>query len=662
MRIKNFSNAARRNWMLWFMGLLLIAPAASGQDRPFECFWVSDLEKVFDDAYRLPSAMDTVRLFGIRDEILSAQIVLHARTGLKNISVAPGDLAGGAKGSVIPAATVRWNFVKSVPLTVNSDIARGNSLVRQAPASFPDYLSEERTLSVAAGKFQSIWLTLHIPAAASPGAYNGYVVVQSNKGKIFLPLTLTVYPLVMPKAPHLTTTNWYSLSNQYHKYAKEFDENYFALLETYARNMAEHRQNVLRVELRAVSAEVDATGQYAFDFTNFDRSVEISQRVGPMKLIETGFVGGWAGGNWDSTRMVYREFDVLDRSTGQQRKMKGEEYLPHFLPAFEKHLKEKGWLDKIIFHIADEPCNHNVMSWRSMSEFVHSFAPSLRRIDAIEGSYFDDLLEIWVPKLDQLNNWWDTFRKVQQSGCELWYYLAMTTNAYPNRFIDSPLIEARILHWLNYRFGITGYLHYGFNSWEGADPYTTMREPQYGIGANFLVYPTELGILNSIRWEQERNGLSDYEYLWLLEQSIAGLKEKIGSAGHWIKPEQRGRELATRVISTMTQFTRDPKVLYDTKLEILQEILAMQSHPALYVQTNPPANAKVTYGQILAEITGWTEPGSAVSMNGQNIVVGNDGVFRCVAALTPEITRITVTTRKGAASNSATRSYVVEYP
>jgi hypothetical protein len=257
---------------------------------------------------------------------------------------------------------------------------------------------------------------------------------------------------------------------------------------------------------------------------------------------------------------------------------------------------------------------------------------------------------------------WDSFKKAQRDGNELWYYMAMTTNAYPNRFIDSPLIETRILHWLNYRFGITGYLHYGFNSWVGDDPYKDMDESQYGVGANAIVYPLKDGIVNSIRWEQERNSLSDYEYLWLLEQKAAALKKSIAPHGFWIQPEQRGVELASQVIATTTQFSHDPKVLYNTKKEILNEILDMDKLPRLYVQTTPRANSRLTYGQILIEITGWTEPGSKVIMNDKDVTVSKEGVFRTVVALTPAITTIKVTTSRDGHSKTIERAFSVEYP
>jgi hypothetical protein len=643
------------------LALLLLGSTLFAQGVPFKLACVSDLEKVFGDGYRLPNTSSQIDLFGIKGEIVSAQCVVFPEADLKNVSVSAKDLIGSENKGVIPAGAVKYNFVEGIPLTKNSELTAGKSLIRKAPALFPDFLSIAPSKSITNGFYQSIWLTIRIPNDAAPGIYNGTITVSSDKGAQSLPVRIQVYPLEMPKVSHLYTTNWYSITGEYHDVSKNYDEKLFKLVDVYARNMSEHRQNVFRVDLPTISASVDQNQKVDFDFSNFDRWVRIFERTGTMTRLETGFVATFAE-DWWSTKIVLRDFEVFDKTSKKVIKMKGEAYLPQFLPAFEKHLKEIGWLDRTVFHIADEPCNQNIISWREASDFVHKYAPSLKRIEALEGTFFDDRLEVWVPKLDHLTNMWDSFKKVQREGSELWYYMAMTTNAYPNRFIDSPLIETRILHWLNYRFGITGYLHYGFNSWVGKDPYKDMDEPQYGVGANAIVYPLKDGILNTIRWEEERNALSDYEYLWLLEQEAAKLKKEIAPQGYWIKPEQRGIELASQVIQATTQFTRDPNVLYNTKKQILNEILDFQNHPRLYVQTTPQANSRLIYGQILIEVTGWTEPGSKVVVNDKEALVSAAGEFRVVLALTPSITSIKITTQNGSLSKTIQRDFSVEYP
>ena len=124
-----------------------------------------------------------------------------------------------------------------------------------------------------------------------------------------------------------------------------------------------------------------------------------------MDLLETGFVARFRDGGWSSKEIVLEDFRVRDEAKGASVTMPGREFLPQFLPALEQHLQERGWLDKTVFHIADEPSDHNVMSWREASDFVHRYGPRLRRVDAIETPHCLDRLEIWVPKLDHYGTW-----------------------------------------------------------------------------------------------------------------------------------------------------------------------------------------------------------------------------------------------------------------
>ncbi len=639
---------------------LFVSATLQAQTVPFDLFCVSDVVKVFEDGCKLPPSTKNIDIFGIRGETLSAQAVIHAGSDLGAVHVLPVALVNRESQSSIPPGQISYNFVRSVPMKVNTDISRGESLIRKAPALFPDYLSDDRSITIPKDRYQAFWLTINIPKDAARGMYAGTITIETDKGSKSVDIQLTVYPLTMPSKSHLYTTNWYQMNKKYHDFQNPFDEKFFKLIEVYAKNMASHRQNVFRVELNSISAQHDRDKNLRFDFTNFDRWVSIFEKTGAMSRIETGFIAEFETGDWEDTKIVLKEHDVLDEATGKTIKMKGDAFLPQFLPAFEKHLNEKGWLEKTVFHISDEPCNHNVLSWREASDFVHTYAPSLRRIDAIEGTYFDDRLEVWVPKLDELTNWWEIYKKRQAEGNELWYYMAMSTTTYPNRFIDSPLIETRLLHWLNYRFGITGYLHWGYNQWASDDPYTQLGLTQHGIGSDCLVYPKKDGIVNSIRLEQERNSLSDYEYFWLLEQEMAKLKKEMGPTAFWMKPEHRGVELASKVMRTTTEFTRDPDVLYKAKREVLNEISDVRKSPMLYVQTNPPANSKIIFGQILLEINGWTESGTEISINDKPVKITADGQFRNVISLDPNRKTLKVTAKKGDVTRTVVREFEVD--
>jgi hypothetical protein len=181
--------------------------------------------KVFEDGYKLPAKGKAIDIFGIRGETISAQAVVLAGADLGAVRVLPVTLVDQTTHASIPSDRVHYNFVRSVPMKENTDIARGESLLRKAPALFPDYLSEERSIAIPKDRYQSIWFTIDIPRDAVPGTYAGVVKVESDKGSKAVELQVRVFPLTMPAKSNLFTTNWYQMNKKYHDFQSPMMKN-----------------------------------------------------------------------------------------------------------------------------------------------------------------------------------------------------------------------------------------------------------------------------------------------------------------------------------------------------------------------------------------------------------------------------------------------------
>ena len=554
------------------------------------------------------------------------QCVIKANRDIRRVTASVSPLKHVERSASVPTSGIRWNFIGSIPIAENTPKYRKTDLVRPAPAQFPDYLAEDKEVSIEKGHYKAVYLTVRIPRNAEAGDYEGAVTIKTEKGNKSLPLHLTVYPLTLPNERHLMVTEWYTTSNfkKFHDIDTPDSKRFYEMLRVYAQNMAEHRQNVFRVSIGQITSKQEANGRLKFDFSRFDKCVDIFWNTGHMDLLETGFAATFGKGGWSSTEIVLRDFRVQKDSTNELITIPGKEFLPQFLPAFENHLREKGWLEKTVFHIADEPSNHNVMSWRQASEYVHRYAPSLRRIDAIETSYCFDRLEIWVPKLDHLATWHDVYKRAQSQGCELWFYTVgiHQKGSHPNKTVDVPLIESRILHWLNYRFGLKGYLHWGFNRWTD-DPFGA---PGRHRGDGWHVYPKKNGLINSLRWEQMRNGIQDYEYLWMLENRIQQMKNALGEHLSMIEPSRRPVEIASQIVKTINAYNKDPNALYTTKKQIIDELLDLDTAPQLIVQTNPLEYTTVANDCAIG-VFGWAEPETKVVVNGRELPLSPQGLF-----------------------------------
>ncbi len=606
--------------------ILLCLISNTVQGASFECFAVSDLVRIFEDGYNCPKPQKSLEIFGIRNEHVSAQCVIKANQDLQNVTVSLSPLRHIALSTSLPTNALEWNFVGSIPIEENTPKYRKTDLLRTAPAQFPDYLSEDKEVFIEKGNYRAVYLMIRIPRNAETGDYKGAVTIKTDKADTSLPLHLRIYPLTLPDERHLMVTEWYTTGNfkKFHDIDASDSERFYEMLRVYAENMAEHRQNVFRVSLDLITCKQAADGDLKFDFSRFDKWADTFWDTGRMDLLETGFVARFGEGGWSSEEIVLRNFRTQMESTGKRRTVPGKEFLPQFLPALENHLREKGWLEKTIFHIADEPSNHNVMSWREASEYVHHYAPALRRIDAIETTHCFDRLEIWVPKLDHLATWYDVFKRAQNQGYDLWFYTVgiFQKGPYPNKTVDVPLIESRILHWLNYRFGLKGYLHWGFNRWTD-DPFAA---PGRHRGDGWHVYPKKDGLINSLRWEQMRNGIQDYEYFWMLEDKIRKMKAGLGKRLSIIEPSRRGMEIASQVIKTMDTYNKNPDTLYNVKKQLINEILVLDIPPQIIVHTNPLEHSTVA-NDCAIDVFGWAEPETKVVINGRRLSLSEDGLF-----------------------------------
>lgn len=618
------------------------------QNTSFSVHAVSDLKRVFDKGYNLPPISDTIKLFGIKGEIISGQCVVNAKSNLSDVTVELSRFRNKKTGALLPSNSVEWNFVGSIPLTTNAPNQPEYAIVRKAPAMFPDYLIAETQLNIPKGRYQAVWLTLNIPVNVTAGSYEGTVTVVSMQGRRSLPIQIAVYPLYMPEERNLKIAEWYSTGGfeHFHGIDEKYSGEWFDMLRKYADNMVAHRQNVFQVPAAAIGISRSSKGILEFDFTRFDQIAEVFWGTGKMDYLETGELFRFGEGGWSGSEILPKNFNVLDLKTDDQITSPGKDVLPHLLPAIEDHLRQKGWLDKTVFHVKDEPSLHNALSWQKASRYIHQYAPDLQRADAIETTYVLKDIDIAIPKLDALASWYDDYKKSLEQGVELWFY---TVGIYqgsllPNKTIDMPLMDNRILHWLNYKYDATGFLHWGWNQWT-EDPFNEVGKH---LGDGWHVYPAKDGVLNSLRWEQMRNGIQDYEYLLMLEKKTSVLKDSLGSRFSWIDPKQRSKEISSHVVTDFMEYSDDAEVFYKAKMEVLKELMDFDESPGIYIQTKPLEGSLMT-ARSSVEVYGWVEPGTNILVNGKPSKVSDQGLFleKIIISPTHPIIKVQANNDKG---------------
>ena len=478
---------------------------------------VSPFEKVFRDTTPPEGATpksDVIRIGAAANEYEPAQVAIRSTTPLKGMKVATGPLTS-ENGRAISPENITTNFVGYLPIEHNTTGAESVWL-RKAPCEIPDFLLDDRAIDLKAETTQPIWLTAHVPKGTAPGVYKGTIIVTAEGFQKKIPIELTVFPFTLPDERHLFVTHWFHPSRiaGHHK-IELWSDHFWEILAKYAENLAAHRQNVIEVPWNLIEVTREADGTLTCDFTRFDRYIDVFEKAGAADMIELTHVGHFGKGGWSGSEIVLGKLSATDAKTQKRVSLDFEEGLKPFLAALEKHLDETGRLEKSAIHIADEASINNIESFRQVSARVHEAAPRLRRMDAIETIDFTGALEIWVPKLSHYERWRDAFEE-RRGDNEYWFYICCHPYGphYPNRFLDLPLANVRVLHWINFEADLKGYLHWALIPWSGdafAAPPT-----RWSPGDDRILYPGKDGPMNGVRWEMQRESLEDFEYLHLL--------------------------------------------------------------------------------------------------------------------------------------------------
>lgn len=436
---------------------------------------------------------------------------------------------------------------------------------------FPDPILDSSSIDLAGFTTQPIWVTVTIPENVPPGVYSGMLTVKGWVDQQSVTLnrrfTIHVYPVTIHKT-RLWVTNWFDLDKTKMKQLSGgkdsvvYSDRYWYWLKMIARKMKEYDQNVVIASPLFLATITKKDGQYAFDFSKFDRFVQTFADEAVLGLIEGGHIGGRRG-DWYSQFGVFTPYwknDTMRFNCISVNDTAARIFYSQFIPALMSHLKEKGW-DKIYLqHICDEPEPGNEKSYGEIASYIKSLAPGIRTIDAVHSHGVNNTVDVWVPQLDFYNQDYNFYKERKMAGDEIWFYTCLAPQGeYANRFIELPLIKTRILHWINFRFGATGYLHWGWNFWsENPMAETSGIIPEAGNimpgGDAFITYPGNGRILSSIRLEAMRDGIVDYELLNMLAEK---------------KPDM-AKEICRQVVYEFEKYDVDIKSFREKRRKILE--------------------------------------------------------------------------------------------
>jgi len=276
-----------------------------------------------------------------------------------------------------------------------------------------------------------------------------------------------------------------------------------------------------------------------------------------------------------------------------------------YLGLVERHLEEKGWLGKEYIYWFDEPDPKDYPFVREGMISIRKAAPRLTRFitEHRPGPDIMDVSEIGCTIFHRVDP--KAVAELGAKGREFWSYLCTGPKApWITLFIDHPAVNLRLWPWMSYAFGLKGILVWEAiywtsrnvhpagrpqNPWTDPMSYTSGYGTPYGEirywgnGDGRFLYPPNRrvgedrtkylgGPVNSLRWEILRDGLEDYEYLWLLERALENAPAKTRALQ---EAARKLLEITPAMFASGREYTKDPKVILEHRKKLGEAIEAL---------------------------------------------------------------------------------------
>lgn len=561
--------------------LLLLTSTCKKRSEVFHQIYVANsLTKVLQSSEpgEQPLSSGPARIMACRNERESFQVVIEVgKQGLSGVRIEVVDLKHEDGHSVIPMERISTNPVGYVETQKPVyEVTR--------TGWWPDPLMPEKPVDVAADHRQPFWITIHVPDNAIAGKYLGQVQILS-RGKIIgkMPMELRVWDFQLGITPPLAS----AVAIMPYQLSKFYGENTVndATLRNYWDMLFSHRlssDNLGTAIEGGINEVINGRLKGPYNFENFDHKLEY--------CISRGLTA------YQAARLPGFHHDGPDLTREQQDR------IVSYLSDLAAHLEEKKWREKAFVMVWDEPAKEKSNPVLKELQTIQRAQPALRtRLDGpVLGPVVEkceSAVDIWGLHMKEVAEGGAraeaNIQRWRQEGRALWMYVACDVHhPYPNIFIEYPLIDCRILPWLTWKYDIEGLLYWGANywgednlkgdninekwphrNWVSANFKEDRREGiNYYNGDGHLIYPGPNGTaLSSIRLEALRDGMEDFEYLWLLEKGTELLEKKgiepvlASEARNWLEKQ--------KIAQSFTIWCHDPHTLISQRKTLAEMIV-----------------------------------------------------------------------------------------
>ena len=422
---------------------------------------------------------------------------------------------------------------------------------RNEPGLFPDVLFpiENNRVLIKRQNYYALWITVDLPKDTDAGDYEIKIKLKKDGETISENIFgLHVINAVLPEQK-LIYTQWFhsdSIANYYK--IPVFCEKFWTLVESFIKAAVHTGVNMLltpvftppldteiggeRLTVQLVDVKLE-NGKYLFGFDRFIRWVRLAQKCG-IKYFEISHLFSQWGAKYTPK--------IVAEVNGSQKRIFGwetsadsieyAEFLSAFIPQLIKVIRSLGIEKSTFFHISDEPNEDQIESYSMAKSTVAPLLEDFPIIDALSdySFYESGIINNPIPCTNDIESF------IEKGFPHPWtYYCCGQGGKLSNRFFGMPLSTTRIIGFQLFKYGIEGFLQWGFNfynsqySLRSIDPFAvTDADSAFPSGDSFTVYPGKSGAIESVRSEVFFQALQDMRALTLLCDRI-GKKRTIAA-------------------------------------------------------------------------------------------------------------------------------------
>ncbi|MBG9367522.1 family 20 glycosylhydrolase [Streptococcus mitis] len=508
-------------------------------------------------------------------------VIVNKNQDLKNARIQVSDFVG--EGGVIPASALKSFFIKETEGHIGRGFVYGKLPGPEVPReNIPDVLDKATQVDVARGQLQPVWLQLTLPEGVQPGKYKGTVRVLADNlqetveldyhvqvldlkadGKKRFSMDLWQYPFTTARYFGLSQDEWFG-DRHLELLRKELSEYVKVGGSSITTTISEDPWNSQTYDAypSMVKWTKKADQTFSFDFTNFDKYVDLALSLGIDQQIKSFSLTPW------DNQVAY-----FDEASNQMEKVKlptgsaeWKNIWGQFLTAYIQHLDQKSWFDKAFLSMDERPIADMEHVLELVNQFKNKEGKRLKLSAAMNYS---------AEKADILNHIEDISINLahiqdpdlvrqlaedrRQKGFTTTLYTAV--GDYPNSVARSAPVESAWTLWYAASLGLDGYLRWAYDAWV-KDPLKNIDHWWWESGDPFLVYPGDKGgdetPRTSPRFEHLKAAKAQIEKLAYIktlspeaaqdvEKLLSSVKREYGRTNAYHATESTGHQQDARV-------------------------------------------------------------------------------------------------------------------